>query len=173
MACRRPGDKPLSKPMVVSLLTHICVARPQWVNLPSIRISTPKIDFRSLSCTMSIHYRKWSKCLIHCNDRAMIHWICGIKERTKQPQLHYYRNLASRTLHRSFAVGVSDGMAVYNGPRRVSNPAITNSPLPGTRKKGRPRKIWSECLKTYVHRCGLAGVDPLDRDACMGSWCST
>ena len=31
MAWRRPGDKPLSEPMVVSLLTHICVARPQWV----------------------------------------------------------------------------------------------------------------------------------------------
>ena len=32
MAWRRPGDKPLSEPMVVILLTHICVTRPQWVN---------------------------------------------------------------------------------------------------------------------------------------------
>ena len=32
MAWRRPGDKPLFEPMVVSLATHICVARPQWVN---------------------------------------------------------------------------------------------------------------------------------------------
>ena len=31
MAWRRPGDKPLSEPMMVSLLTHVCVARPQWV----------------------------------------------------------------------------------------------------------------------------------------------
>ena len=31
MAWRRPGDKPLSEPMMVSLPTHICVARPQWV----------------------------------------------------------------------------------------------------------------------------------------------
>ena len=37
MAWRRPGDKPLSEPMMVSLTTHICVTRPQWVNsaLPS------------------------------------------------------------------------------------------------------------------------------------------
>ena len=28
MAWRRPGDKPLSEPMMVSLLTHICVTRP-------------------------------------------------------------------------------------------------------------------------------------------------
>ena len=32
MVCRRPGDKPLSEPMVISLLKRICVTRPQWVN---------------------------------------------------------------------------------------------------------------------------------------------
>ena len=32
MAWCRPGDKPLSKPVLVCLLTHICVTRPQWVN---------------------------------------------------------------------------------------------------------------------------------------------
>ena len=31
MAWRRPGDKLLSEAMVVSLPTHICVTRPQWV----------------------------------------------------------------------------------------------------------------------------------------------
>ena len=32
MAWRRPGDKPLSEPMLVSLLMHIWVTWPQWVN---------------------------------------------------------------------------------------------------------------------------------------------
>ena len=32
MAWRRPGDKPLSEPMMVNLPTHICVTRPQWGN---------------------------------------------------------------------------------------------------------------------------------------------
>ena len=31
MAWRRPGDTPLSEPMLVCLLTQICVTRPQWV----------------------------------------------------------------------------------------------------------------------------------------------
>ena len=31
MAWRRPSDKPLSEPMVVNLLMHKCVTRPQWV----------------------------------------------------------------------------------------------------------------------------------------------
>ena len=29
MAWRRPGDKPLSEPMLVRIPTHICVTRPQ------------------------------------------------------------------------------------------------------------------------------------------------
>ena len=36
MAWRQPGDKPLSEAMMVSLLTHICVTPPQWVNGLSI-----------------------------------------------------------------------------------------------------------------------------------------
>ena len=40
MAGRRPGDKPLSEPMMVSSLTHICVTRPQWVN--SLTACVPK-----------------------------------------------------------------------------------------------------------------------------------
>ena len=31
MAWGRPGDKPLSDPLMISVLTHICVTRPQWV----------------------------------------------------------------------------------------------------------------------------------------------
>ena len=31
MAWRRPGDKPLSEPMMIRLPKHICVTRPQWV----------------------------------------------------------------------------------------------------------------------------------------------
>ena len=32
MAWHRPSDKPLSEPMMVKLITHICGNRPQWVN---------------------------------------------------------------------------------------------------------------------------------------------
>ena len=36
MAWRRTGEKPLSEPMMVSLPTHMCVTRPQWVNWISL-----------------------------------------------------------------------------------------------------------------------------------------
>ena len=38
-------------------------------------------------------------------------------------------------------------------------------PIPGTKKKWRPRNKWSECAKTDIIKCGLTGIDPLDRDA--------
>ena len=46
MAWRRPGDKPLSEPMMVSLLTHICVIRPQWVKIEHDHV-----------CPSSLHWR--------------------------------------------------------------------------------------------------------------------
>ena len=42
MAWRRPGDKPLSEPMMVSLKTHICVTRPQWVNVSIVTANPTK-----------------------------------------------------------------------------------------------------------------------------------
>ena len=42
MACRRPGDKLLSEPMMISLLTLICIIQPQWVN--SLGIGWMHID---------------------------------------------------------------------------------------------------------------------------------
>ena len=41
MAWRRSGNKPLSEPMMVSLPTHICVTRSQWVNIQCISITRP------------------------------------------------------------------------------------------------------------------------------------
>ena len=40
MAWRRPGDKPLSEPMMVNLPMHICVTRPQWVKHKNEMINT-------------------------------------------------------------------------------------------------------------------------------------
>ena len=43
MDWRRLGNKPLSEPMMVSLLTHICITRPHWV------IPLNSLDFNSLA----------------------------------------------------------------------------------------------------------------------------
>ena len=50
MAWRCLGDKPLSESMLVNLLTHICVTRPQWI----------KEDLKDY-------------CRFHCHDEKMSH----------------------------------------------------------------------------------------------------
>ena len=54
MAWRRSGDKPLSEPMMVSLSTHICVIRPQWVNIYVTAISYRQKS--NISRTESEHF---------------------------------------------------------------------------------------------------------------------
>ena len=57
MVWRRPGDKPLSEPMMVSLLTHICVTRPQWVNYitDSAHIITPVSPHANIDDTINFN----------------------------------------------------------------------------------------------------------------------
>ena len=51
MAWRRPGDKPLSEPMMVRLPTHICVTRPQWVKSPQSGVT---LCFQFVSASMFV-----------------------------------------------------------------------------------------------------------------------
>ena len=61
MAWRRPGDKPLSEPMIVRLPTHICVTRPQWVKnvFQYTRNSIDKHDKRELIYQISSSRKSW------------------------------------------------------------------------------------------------------------------
>ena len=60
----RPDDKPLSEPMMVSSLTHICVARPQWVNVQD-PLSLALMPKRA----SKYHYEMGDGLLIHSQSR--------------------------------------------------------------------------------------------------------
>ena len=68
MAWRRPGDKPLSEPMMVRLPTHICVNRPQWVNSPSFL-------FMDGHNTNFMDYTVVIQCHTFESDRGLHIWI--------------------------------------------------------------------------------------------------
>ena len=62
MAWRRLGDKPLSEPMMVSLLTHICVTRPQWVKwIKTVFCISSNRTIRYYKLEYLVHYH----CYIH------------------------------------------------------------------------------------------------------------
>ena len=57
MAWCRPGNKPSSEPMVVSLLTHICVTQPQWIKPDWIWVIPEGIQ-------MDVFYEKKNICIL-------------------------------------------------------------------------------------------------------------
>ena len=76
MAWRRPGDKPLSEPMLVRSLTHICVTRPQWVK-PTDAVGHPK----SLSALVKL----MARCLLGDKplpDSMLTYWQLNPCEQT-------------------------------------------------------------------------------------------
>ena len=56
MAWCRSGDKPLSESMLVSLPTHICVTRPQWVKLSLLEKNNGKITVMQPIMSIKICY---------------------------------------------------------------------------------------------------------------------
>ena len=78
MAWRRSGDKPLSEPMMVSLPTHICVIRPQWVNSlwrnDAVRLYWTRT---SLVQVISYHFLVPNHYLLSC--WILVNWTIGIK----------------------------------------------------------------------------------------------
>ena len=55
MAWRRPGGKPLSEPMMVRLLLHICITLPQWVKH---NIIFQKLNLNELNIILS--FKNWA-----------------------------------------------------------------------------------------------------------------
>ena len=79
MAWRRPGDKPLSESMVVSLLTHICVTRPQGVKFHSTtRCRTDVFPW----ATVCLHTKLAVKRLTNDIFKMCVTWVvwgkCGV-----------------------------------------------------------------------------------------------
>ena len=90
MAWCHPGNKPLSEPVMVSLLTHICVTRPQWVKVlymveqihVGVAGSRVDIDDRHWSIRLCAHWSWLSvmsipECMYHV---IYLHRTCGLCE---------------------------------------------------------------------------------------------
>ena len=72
MAWPRAGDKPLSETMMVSLPTHICVTRPQWVKVLSVSHSMGLVAPGYGALRLSMHL-----CLEgQCQLGHTLWWFC-------------------------------------------------------------------------------------------------
>ena len=90
-----PGDKPLSEPIMISLLTHICITRPQWVNI-----------------AMPLTAAKHNKVHTEWSDT----WIPVIHDAQSKRSVTYHDSGSGVKLARKYAVKISDngGMTLYS-----------------------------------------------------------
>ena len=93
MAWHHPGDKPLSEPMMVSLLTHICVTRPQWVNSlasydSKCRVFKPIMQNNSFDtgCVIALWWMPQNV----TNEKSILVWV---KASCHQATSHYLSQL--------------------------------------------------------------------------------
>ena len=112
MAWRRPGDKPLSEPMMVSLTTHICVIRPQWVNFGKwLVINNSSALLQAVQFMDKCFWKqvKWVQSICHNNTVQVcyvveaipdsfqrlahtVSWLCGFYlVGEKRPLMEYQR----------------------------------------------------------------------------------
>ena len=98
------------------------------------------------------------------NDRAMIRWICIVKNWDETPSVSLLQKLGIQDIT---SVLHSRRLRWYGHVQRATSciKSITNFTLPGTGRKGGQRKTWSRCVKNDILTCGLTGFNPLDRDA--------
>ena len=98
------------------------------------------------------------------NDRSMVCWICRVRDDDK---------VSADTL--CGMLGVQEVTAAFRTRRlrwygHVARSAscinsITSMTIPSARRRGRPKKTWSECVKTDMKMCSLGSIDPLNREA--------
>ena len=159
-----------------AIVARCCVAWGKFRKLLPVlttRHLSPRICgkvYEACICSAMLHGRK-TLGLKHTelqrlrrNDRAMIRWICGVKNRDETPSVSLLQKFGIQDIT---SVLRSRRLRWYGHVQLATScvKSITNFTLPGTGRKGGQRKAWSRCVKDDINTCGLTGVDPLDRDA--------
>ena len=90
MAWRRPGDKPLSEPMMDGLLPHICFTRPQWVKAIGRNIAVDWVRF-SYIWNQLFDFRSviTQHCIQHINNKGTIRFTPQITRKDSIPRRHW------------------------------------------------------------------------------------
>ena len=98
MAWRRPGDKPLSDGLsrMESLLTHICVTRPQWViSILLCWLQIVEMDLWRLLCPKCFMFQ-YCGCLVTRHGPHLLTWIKLTQVRSRQNGHHFADDIFKR-----------------------------------------------------------------------------
>ena len=97
-------------------------------------------------------------------NRSMVHWICGVRDDDEVSSDSLCAMLgvqevtaALRTRRLRWYGHVARSSLCIN--------SITSMAIPSARRRRRPKKTWSECVKTDMKMCSLGSINPLNREA--------
>ena len=98
------------------------------------------------------------------NDRSMVCWICEVRDDDEVSADTLCAILVVQEVTAAFR---TRRLGWYGHVARSSSfiISITSMTIPSTRRRGRPKKTWSECAKTEMKTCSLGSIDPLNREA--------
>ena len=158
MAWSQPGDKPLSEPMMICLLMHICITQPQWVKgwVPShCDFSTIIQIWWKICCFAQIHFRmdcqiarKFCTCL---NSHAILEYakfvvIGPVFINTLRPR-------QNSILHMTFSNALSS-MKILEFWLNITN-VVPKSPINPLRPSDAKWWQWSWTTLAHVMACCL------------------
>ena len=96
--------------------------------------------------------------------RSMVRWICGVRDDEEVSPDTLYAMLEVQEV----TAALRTRCLRWNGHVARSSScinSITSMAIPSTRRRGRPKKTLSECVKTDMKMCSLGSIDPLNREA--------
>ena len=97
------------------------------------------------------------------NDRSMIRWICGVRDDDKVPSETLCAMLGVQEVKAALRTR-RFGLFGHVAGSSSCTDSITSMTIPSTRRRGRPKKTWSECIKAEMRMCSLGSIDPLNRE---------
>ena len=102
--------------------------------------------------------------LLRRNYRSMVCWICVVRD---NDEVSAHTLCAMLGVQEVTAALRTRRLRWYGHVARSSSciNSITSMTIPSVRRRGRPKKTWSECVKADMKMCILGSIDLLNREA--------
>ena len=98
------------------------------------------------------------------NDRSMVCWICGVRDDDEVSADTLCAILGVQEVTAALRTRRLRWYGHVAGSSSCIN-SITSMTILSARRRGGPKKTWSERVKTDMKMCSLGSIDPLNREA--------
>ena len=139
-------------------------------HMEHVSLRTRRKVFNTCVCSALLHGSEtWAPTapdlqLLRRNDRSMVCWICEVRDDT---EFSADALCAMLGVQEVTAALCTRRLRWYGHVVRSSSciNSITSMTIPSARRRGRPKKTWSECVRADMKMCSLGSINPLNIEA--------